>query len=199
MSFAEIRFPDSISFGSIGGPEFSTNIVELRSGYEQRNINWSQARLSYNIAYGIKTKSQLDELIKFFFARKGRAIGFRFKDWIDYSAIGENLGVGNGVTIEFQLKKTYISGCETYERKIIKPVFGTVRIYIDGIEILNGFSINVTTGIVKFNVAPAVGVLITADFEFDVPVRFNTDKLDINLQSLNSGKIQEIKIVEVRT
>ncbi|MFC1659357.1 DUF2460 domain-containing protein [Pseudomonadota bacterium] len=198
MSFVEVQFPNSIAFKSVGGPEFLTSIVELKSGYEQRNINWSQARLSYNIASGIKTKTQLDELIKFFLARKGRAFGFRFKDWNDYFVIAENIGVGDGSTTTFQLKKTYTNGSVDYERKITKPVPETVKIYVDGVKITNGFSINTTTGIIMFDTAPAMGLVITTDFEFDVPVRFDVDKLDVSLHNFNSGEVQEIRVVEVR-
>lgn len=81
MSFTEIRFPENISYGSTGGPEFSTDVVTTHNGCEQRNINWSRARARYNIAYGVRSSEQLTELITFFHARKGKAIGFRFNDF----------------------------------------------------------------------------------------------------------------------
>src|SRR5688500_4642354 len=110
MAFIEIRFPTDISYGSGGGPEYSTDIVITQSGYEQRNANWAQARASYNVAHGVKTQAQLDTLIAFFRARKGRADGFRFKDWTDYQATGQALGTGDGVQTGFQLVKSYSSG-----------------------------------------------------------------------------------------
>ena len=198
MSFVEVRFPESVAFESLGGPEFSTSIVAMNSGFEQRNINWSQARLSYNVAGGIKTKIQLDDLIKFFMARNGRAIGFRFKDWTDYSASGESLGTADGATVAFQLQKVYSSGGVNYVRTITKPVLGTVKVYADSVEVVSGWTVDTTTGIITFSTAPANGVVLTASFEFDVPVRFDSDKLDVSFQSLRSGNAKEIKLVEVR-
>jgi hypothetical protein len=184
MSFVEVRFPESVAFESLGGPEFSTSIVAMNSGFEQRNICWSQARLSYNIAGGIKTKTQLDDLIKFFMARNGRAIGFRFKDWTDYSVVDESLGTGNGGV--------------NYTRTITKPVSGTVKVYADTVEVTSGWSVSTITGVVTFDTAPANAVVLTADFQFDVPVRFDSDKLDVSLQSLRSGNAKEVRLVEVR-
>ncbi|OCA05721.1 TIGR02217 family protein [Wolbachia endosymbiont of Trichogramma pretiosum] len=95
MSFTEIRFPENISYGSTGGPELSTDIVTTHNGCEQRNINWSRARARYNIAYGVRSNEQLTELITFFQARKGKAIGFRFKDWSDFTVINQEIGIGD--------------------------------------------------------------------------------------------------------
>lgn len=110
MAFVEVRFPTDIAYGSAGGPEYSTDIVITQSGYEQRNVNWSQARARYNVAHGVKTQEQLDTLIAFFRARKGRADGFRFKDWTDYQATAQRIGTGDGAMTAFQLKKNYSSG-----------------------------------------------------------------------------------------
>jgi len=195
MSFAEIQFPNSIAFGSTSTPEFNTNIVTMKNGSEQRNINWNSCRLKYNVLNGIKTKVELMELISFFRARKGMAIGFRFKDWSDYSATSQILGTGDDSTTEFQLIKTYISGT-AYSRTITKPVSGSLSIYIDNIETTD-YIINSTTGIITFNTAPLNTQEIKADFEFDVPVRFNNDNLEISMDSLNSGKVKEIELIEL--
>src|SRR5262245_58420702 len=112
MAFHDIRFPDDISYGSSGGPNYSTDIVVTQSGYEQRNINWQEARARYNVAHGVKTQSQLDTLIAFFRARKGRAHGFRFRDWTDYEAAGQVIGTGNASQTQFQLTKQYVSGSQ---------------------------------------------------------------------------------------
>jgi uncharacterized protein (TIGR02217 family) len=199
MALIEVRFPTDIAFGSAGGPEYSTDIVITQSGYEQRNANWSQARARYNVAHGIKTQEQLDALIAFFRARKGRSDGFRFKDWTDFQAIAQNIGTGNGSTTIFQLKKRYSSGSVNEIRTISKPVAGTIDIYLD--EVLQspmGYTANTTTGAITFNVAPATGVAITANFEFDVPVRFDTDRLSAVLDSYGSRSWNDISLVEVR-
>lgn len=131
-SFHEIRFPDNIAYGAMGGPEFATTVVVTGAGHEQRNVNWADARGSWDVGTGLKSQQQLDQLIAFFRARKGKAYGFRFKDWTDFKATGQLIGMGDDGTTEFQLIKHYPSGSAVEVRSIVKPVFGTVVIYLDG-------------------------------------------------------------------
>lgn len=198
MAFIETRFPTDIAYGSAGGPQYSTDIVIMQSGYEQRNANWSQARAQYNVAHGVKTQAQLDMLVAFFRARKGRADGFRFKDWTDYQVTAQAIGTGNGSTTVFQLVKTYISGGITETRTISKPVSGTINIYLNAVLQNSGYTLDTTTGLVTFSTAPGNGVAITADFQFDVPARFDTDRLSATLDSYGSRSWHDIPIVEVR-
>jgi len=199
MAFVETRFPADIAFGSAGGPEYNTDIVITQGGYEQRNINWSQARARYNVAHGVKTKDQLDSLITFFRARKGRADGFRFKDWTDFNVIGQIIGTGNGVITQFQLVKTYSNGSITETRAIKKPVSGSLIVYLNGTQqSLSVYSVNTTSGVITFVTAPANGVNISVDFEFDVPVRFDTDRLSATLDSYGSHSWNDIPIVELK-
>jgi uncharacterized protein (TIGR02217 family) len=198
MSFVETQFPTDISYGSSGGPEYSTDVVISHGGHEQRNINWSQARARYNVAHGVKTKAQLDALIAFFRARKGKAIGFRFKDWTDYNVTNQAIGTGDGTLTQFQLIKTYSNGGTEEYRTIKKPVSGTVNIYKDSVLQTAGVTVNHTTGLVVFAAAPANGQVITADFEFDVPVRFDTDRLAATLDAYGVHTWQDIALVEVR-
>ncbi len=198
MGFVEDRFPSDISYGSSGGPEYATDVVISGSGHEQRNINWSQARARYNVAHGVKTKAQLDALIAFFRARKGRAYGFRFKDWTDFRATDAVIGTGNGSATQFQLVKKYTSGGVDESRMITKPVVGTVKIYKDAVLQSSGVSVSTTTGVVTLGVGPANGVVITADFEFDVPVRFDTDRLSATLDAYGVHSWQDIPLIEVR-
>ena len=198
MAFEEIQFPADISYGSSGGPEYSTDIVEIASGYEQRNSNWQQARARFNVAHGVKTKAQLDALIAFFRARKGRANGFRFKDWSDYSVTNGTIGTGDDITTTFQLVAKYTSGTVVESRDIKKPVAGTVTIYVDTVEQTSGVSVDTTTGVVTFTAAPVAGEVITADFEFDIPVRFDTDRLSASFDEYGSHSWRDIPIVEVR-
>jgi uncharacterized protein (TIGR02217 family) len=197
MAFVEVQFPTDISYGSAGGPEYATDVVASASGYEQRNINWSEARARYNVAHGVKTKAQLDTLIAFFRARKGRAIGFRFKDWTDYQAT-ETLGTGDGVRTQFQLIKTYSSGAVSETRTIRKPVVGTVQVFKNAVLQASGVSVDTTTGLVTFASAPTAGQVISASFQFDVPVRFDTDKLSSSLDAYGIHSWLDIPLVEVR-
>jgi len=196
--FEEIQFPSDISYGAAGGPVFSTDIVTTFSGHEQRNSNWQQSRARYNAASGVKTEAQWQVLIAFFRARRGKAVGFLYKDWSDYQGANEPIGTGDGSTAVFQLVKLYSSGSVAVSRDITKPVAGTVNIYVDSILQSSGVSIDTTTGIITFTTAPAIGAVITADFEFDVPVRFDSDELAISMDSFDAGSWNNISLIEVR-
>lgn len=199
MAFVEERFPTDIAYGSAGGPEYSTDIVITHGGYEQRNVNWSQARAKYNVAHGVKTQSQLDALIAFFRARKGRADGFRFKDWSDYKATAQAIGTGNGTNKIFQLVKTYSSGSIVETRTITKPIASTLAVYVNAIlQAGSAYALDSVTGKITFVTAPANGAVVTADFEFDVPVRFDTDRLSATLDSYGVNSWKDIPLVEVR-
>jgi uncharacterized protein (TIGR02217 family) len=205
--FHEVRFQAAIGFGSTGGPQFSTSIVELASGYEQRNVNWSQARARYNLGSGVKSENDLALIAAFFLARRGRAYGFRFKDFADYkssapsagvTALDQIIGMGDGVAVDFPLFKTYASGAETFVRSITKPVENTVIVALDGVEIASGWEVDLTTGVVTFDDPPGADVTVTAGFEFDVPVRFADDALDISAETFGAGQAPDIPIVEIR-
>ncbi len=207
MAFHEVRFPDDISRGARGGPERRTQIVELASGDEERNASWANSRRRYDAAYGIRRVDDLAAVVAFFEARNGRLYGFRWKDWADYksclpsgtpAATDQSVGTGDGATTDFQLVKAYASGSQTWIRTITKPVDGTVLVAIDGAEQTTGWSVDTTTGIVSFTTAPVSGATITAGFEFDVPVRFDTDTLDVTLDIERLGSITSIPLIEVR-
>lgn len=197
MSFLEIRFPESIAFNSSSILEFNTTIIKAKNGYEQRNINWNSNKMKFNIINGIKTKTELDELITFFRNVKGAGYGFRFKDFTDYQAENQYIGVGNGETKEFQLIKAYrVSDNIVYYRKITKPVISTVRVFINDIE-SKDFNIDLTTGLITLNTTPEIDSTIKASFEFDVPVRFENDIMEITMNSINSGNVKEIILAEI--
>ena len=207
MAFHEVRFPDNISRGARGGPERRTQIVELASGDEERNASWVNSRRRYNAAYGIRRADDLAVVVAFFEARNGRLYGFRWKDWGDCKSClpsgspaptDQVIGVGDGTTMAFQLVKAYASGSQTWARTIAKPVAGTVVVALDGVTQASGWSIDTTTGLVTFTTAPANGVAITAGFEFDVPVRFDTDQLDVTHDIERLGSITSIPLIEVR-
>ena len=199
MAFIETRFPTDIAFGSAGGPEYSTDVVITQSGFEQRNSNWEAARARYNVAHGVKTQTQLDTLIAFFRARRGKADGFRFKDWTDFKVTGQNIGTGNGTLTTFQLKKTYVNGSISETRTIVKPVAGSIAIYKNAVlQSGSTYTADTTNGQIIFTAAPASGVVITADFEFDVPVRFDTDHLSASLDNYGSHSWSNIPLIEIR-
>jgi uncharacterized protein (TIGR02217 family) len=207
MAFHEVRFPDNISRGARGGPERRTQIVELASGDEERNASWANSRRRYDVAYGIRRADDLAAVVAFFEARNGRLRGFRFKDWGDHksclpsrtpSPLDQPIGTGDGATTAFQLVKHYASGSQTWSRTIAKPVAGTVSVTLDGTEQLGGWSVDATTGAVTFDTVPAEGVAITAGFEFDAPVRFDTDMLDVTLDLERLGSITSIPLLEIR-
>lgn len=197
MSFLEIRFPESIAFNSSSILEFNTTIIKSKNGYEQRNINWNTNKMKFNIINGIKTKAELDEVITFFRNVRGAGYGFKFKDWTDYQVDNQYLGLGDGVTKEFQLIKSYrVSDNIVYYRKITKPVISTVRVFINDIE-SKDFNIDLTTGLITLNTVPEIDSTIKANFEFDVPVRFENDIMEITMNSINSGNIKDITLIEI--
>lgn len=210
MAFHEVRFPASLSLGSVGGPERRTEIVTLANGFEERNTPWAQSRRRYDAGLGMRSLDDLEMLIAFFEARQGQMHGFRWKDWTDFrscpasrepSALDQVIAIGDGATRTFPLSKTYRSEAQSYSRAIVKPVAGTVRVAIQGTPLVEtvGFEVDVTLGTLTFTDPPDVGVQVTAGFEFDVPVRFDTDRLVLSMASFQAGEVPSVPVVEVRT
>lgn len=198
MGFHEVQFPTDISYGATGGPGYATDIVQLSNGFEKRLAKWASARARYNVAHGIKTQAQLDALIAFFRGRQGRAYGFRYKDWTDYSVTGQQIAVGDDSTTLFQLVKAYSSGSQTTTRVISKPVSGSVAVYVDAALQESGLSVNYTDGTITFDSAPAAGEVISVDCEFDVPVRFDSEQLNATINHAGVFSWNDIPLVEVR-
>ena len=211
MAFHEVRFPTAISLGASGGPERRTEIVVLGSGAEERNQRWAASRRVYNAGYGVKTIVDLEAVIAFFEERRGRLHGFRWKDHHDFmscpatnapSATYQAIGTGDGITDSFQLVKCYGSAYAPWLRTVAKPIAGTVQIAVSGMPQTQGtdFVCDAATGIVTFDVQsiPPEGAAVTAGFEFDVPVRFDADRLEVNLDGFRHGSIPSIPVVEIR-
>lgn len=209
MGFHEIRFPANLSFGSVGGPERRTEVVTLANGFEERNTPWAHSRRRYDAGVGLRSLDDVEALIAFFEARRGRLFGFRWKDWSDYKSClpshevdfrDQIIGAGDGQTATFQLTKRYQSGLEDYVRPIVKPVRGTVRIGLSGdalVETVN-YSVDYQRGLVTFFEAPDIGAEVSAGFEFDVPVRFDTDSIQTSVASFQAGEVPTVPVVEVR-
>ena len=209
MGFHEAQFPTAISLGAEMALLRRTDIVRLSSGYEQRNTSWSGSLRRYNAGYGVTSLTQMREVIAFFEARRGPLHGFRWRDPFDYSSASaddvvtpfdQSLGLGDGATTVFQLVKTYAQGGETVSRVIAKPVAGGVRVAVDGVELSEGadFSVDATTGRVSFANPPGAGLPVTAGYQFDTPVRFETEELSFNLTSFAAGEAPNIPLIEVR-
>lgn len=209
MGFHNIRFPANLSFGSVGGPERRTEIVTLANGFEERNTPWAHSRRRYDAGVSLRSLDDVEALIAFFEARSGQLYGFRWKDWADYksckpsktpTAVDQLIALGDGDQLTFALSKTYFSGEVSYTRPITKPVLGTVLVAIDGdpkVE-TQEFDIDTATGIVSFPTPPDPGVRITAGFEFDVPVRFDTDRIQASVASFKAGDVPSVPVVELR-
>lgn len=211
MAFHEVRFPTAISLGSSGGPERRTEIVTVGSGAEERNQRWADSRRRYDAGYGVKRVEDLYAVIEFYEERRGQFHGFRWKDHADYksclptgtpSPTDQSIGTGDGAEDDFQLVKAYGSAYAPWSRTISKPVAGTVRVAVAGVEKTEGthWTVDTTTGIVTFDVGsiPTAGQAVTAGYEFDVPARFDTDQLTINLASFAHGDVPNIPVVEIR-
>ena len=209
MGFHEIRFPASLSFGSVGGPERRTDVVTLASGFEERNTPWAHSRRRYDAGVAMRSLDDIEVLIAFFEARRGQLFGFRWKDWSDYRSApsGREVGYGDqviakgdGVRTEFQIVKVYRSGPYEYARPILKPVQGTVRVGVEQDEMREGvdYVVDETTGVILFERAPDPDMSVTAGFEFDVPVRFDTDRIQTSMASFQAGEVPHVPVVEVR-
>lgn len=209
MNFHDVRFPASLSFGSIGGPERRTDVVTLANGFEERNTPWAHSRRRYDAGLGMRSLDDVETLIAFFEARRGQLFGFRWKDWADFKSSKASgkvsfrdqvIAVGDGETTVFPLVKTYRSGEFNYVRPITKPTAGSVRIGIEQDEMHEAvdYSVDEKTGLITFVQAPGETMAITAGFEFDVPVRFDTDRIQTSVASFQAGDVPNVPVIEVR-
>jgi uncharacterized protein (TIGR02217 family) len=207
MAFDNVRFPIAISRGMVGGPERRTDVVMTASGREERNARWANSRRKYNAGFGVKSLDDIHNVVAFFEERRGRLYAFRFKDHTDFkscapsrnvAATDQVIGTGDGATATFQLVKKY-GATRSYFRTIVAPVLGSILVSVNGVATTQ-FSADLATGLITFNVGnvPASGAVIAAGFEFDVPVRFDSDAIKINLAHFASGEIPEIPLIEVR-
>jgi uncharacterized protein (TIGR02217 family) len=203
VPFDDAPFPIEIGAEASVSPNYSTNIVTTASGFESRNANWSQARLRFDAGPGIRGDSELEALISFFRARRGPAVAFPFRDPYDHSsnsmtgvpsAIDQAIGIGDGARERFDLVKAYGSG---EERRITRAVPGSIRVAVDGVELVSGWTCE-PGGVIEFDSAPATGASITAGFLFDVPVRFAEDRIEVNRATFLAGEAPSVPLVEVR-
>ena len=210
-AFHEVLFPLDIALGAAGGPERATEIVTTLTGREERNTRLAHSRRRWDAGYGVTSLVQLASVVAFFEERRGRLTGFRWRDRLDHSSaapgtapgpLDQALGTGTGAQAQFRLVKTYGGAHAPYARPIAKPVGGTVRVAVDGAERTEGthYALDATLGTVTFFAGhvPGAGAAVTAGFQFDVPVRFDTDFLEVNLTAFEAGQIPRIPILEIR-
>jgi uncharacterized protein (TIGR02217 family) len=209
QGFHEVRFPLRLALGTSGGPVRRTDIVSLSNGRENRNRRWRDARRQYDAGSGVRSIDDLYAVLAFFEARAGQVYGFRFRDPVDFRsgppgraplATDQAIGTGDGATATFQLIKTYADAGGSTVRDIAKPVAGSLKVSVNGAVLATaGYTLDAATGRLTFarGQVPAAGALIRAGFEFDVPVRFDTDRIDVNLAAFQAGRIPTIPLVEI--
>lgn len=212
LAFHDVRLPDDIERGAIGGPMFKTRVLKLESGFEQRNIDWVNTRGEWDISYGMMNmdaavlQTAVHDVRDFFYARKGRAHGFRFKDWTDFqigdvanpTTDNQSIGLGDTIQTLFQVFKRYSSGGFDYDRTIKKLVSGQVVVLLDNVVQVSGFTIQLNAGTITFTSAPGAGVNVQVALEFDTPVRFDDDHFKITIETFQAGQIPPIPIIELR-
>jgi uncharacterized protein (TIGR02217 family) len=200
-----VVFPEHISKGSAGGPDWPAEIVMLGSGREERNTPHSAPLRSYDARYGVRRPNEAYEVLQLYYAAMGRLRGFRFKDWTDFrsgppatvpSAVDQALGSGDGVATVFPLAKRYSFAGNSFDRRITRPRSG-VLVAVDGAPIVSGFAVALGVGTVTFDAPPADGATLTWGGEFDVPVRFDCAMSQVEMSGPISG-IPSIFLKELR-
>lgn len=217
MAFHDVRFPLRLALGTRGGPVRRTDIVNLSNGREARNQRWRDSRRAYDVGSGIRSIADLYAVLAFFEARAGALHGFRFRDPVDFTsaspdvavtALDQVLGKGTGSQAKFSLIKTYadalpdplVDGAGGWQRRIYKPVAGTVLVAVNGRAAAStDFVLDASTGVITFAAGkiPVAGATVTAGFSFDVPVRFQLDRLDVSLEAFRAGRIPSIPLLEI--
>lgn len=208
MNFHEVQFPASLSFGALGGPQRRVDVVALANGYEERNTPWAHSRRVYDAGLGLRSLDDIEQVIAFYEARYGQMYGFRWKDWSDYksskpsaaiSRQDQQIATGDGVQTQFQIIKTYRSGGHVYARPITKPVKGSVQVAVEQDDKRDtiDYTVDDTTGVITFFNPPDPDTRVFAGYEFDVPVRFDSDSLLTNIASFNAGQVPDIPVREV--
>jgi uncharacterized protein (TIGR02217 family) len=198
----EIQFPTDLSRGAQGGDTWDTQIAALPNGNEQRNARRALSLGSWVVAFNNRDKAKFQQIRNFFLATKGPLHAFRFKDWLDYESDEQQScspATGNGSNKDFQLQKSYTvpAPLTAYIRTITKPVSGTVRVYVNGVEVVAGWSVNTATGVVSFVIAPTAGHTVKATYEFDKVVRFEDDEADSSIEMYNIYTWNQINLREV--
>jgi uncharacterized protein (TIGR02217 family) len=205
QAFDDIAYPFALGLDAGVTAEFSTTVATTASGFEHRSSLWSDARLHFDVGPGIRSEAELGDLIAFFRARRGAARGFRLRDPTDFSshgmtgtptAIDQLIGLGDGVTTRFALVKHYGPADDAQQRRITRPVAGSVVVSLDGLT-AGGWTVD-GLGSIEFAAPPAAGVAVRAGFLFDVPVRFAEDRLAVSGAAFAAGEAPSVPLIELR-
>jgi uncharacterized protein (TIGR02217 family) len=204
QAFDDVLYPLALGRDAGVSAEFSTSVAVTASGHERRGSHWSDARLHFDVGPGIRSEAELGTLIAFFRARRGAARGFRLRDPFDFSSNGmtgapsaadQLLGVGDGVTAPFALRKLY-AGPEAQVRRITRPRAESVVVSVGGVP--TSASTLEPGGWIALAEAPPAGAEVRAGFLFDVSVRFASDRLDVTGANFAAGEAPSVPLVEVR-
>ncbi|MGB0261765.1 MAG: phage distal tail protein, Rcc01695 family [Henriciella sp.] len=196
------EFPLALAFGARGGPQWKTDIIELASGAEIRNSVWKGSRRRWQVNTASAGLERIRLLVEFFEACNGPRRSFRFRDPFDHSSAvpgyeltpyDQVLMPGDGIAARFQLVKAYGS----YQRDITKPVAKSVRVGMNGEELLTGWQVEAETGQLMFSAPPPAGAQLTAGFQFDCMVRFEQDQIEVQTIAKNAGRVMSIGLIEV--
>lgn len=200
MIIDSVRLPIDIERGVVGGPQFNTMVLRTDGGVTSTNQAWTYPLYTGNVGYGVQTKENLNEVINFFYARRGRLRGFLFRDWSDYLLTpDEVIGTGDGVEHNFTITKTYADSVLPFTRIITRPVQSSLVVKDNGAVVSAGAYSVLSSGLLHFVTAPLAAHVITiSSGEFDIPVMFGMDKLDISMLIWSVGSIPTIPIQEVR-
>lgn len=142
------RFPDNIAFGATVGPTYLTAVNQVYSGRDARIVAWTQARIKFEVGRRCMKAADTATLDAFFRTVKGRAYGFRIKDWTDYTDGNVGVLTAQSTFAVYQLGKLYSNGALSETRLIQKPVAGTVVVTRNGSAYGGSYSLDTTTGLV---------------------------------------------------
>ncbi len=206
------RFPDEFKVGSSVGLEFNVDMIVAgrnsqsisrfkRSPYPVKKFNMSKVMLS---------GEDLTTLYNWIYAMGGPFTGFRLKDWTDYKSCDvysqpsfddtfQQQAPGIGLT-EFQLVKSYGLPGRVIQKPILKPVVGTVKIGVLGVEKeeFTDYTVDYNTGIVTMVVGG--GHTVNAGFEYDTPVIFQDADIDgvafVTQTATQAGSLRFIELLQ---
>lgn len=222
--FVDVYLPDQIlGYGFQSSPRWSTTITAVASGAEHRNRNWAHPLHRFTAPEGIRCWEDVEALHRMWMAFAGPLYTFPFRDPLDFASraltapqavppIAETdqvLGVGDGLTRTFQLRKAYTFGPLTYTRPIFHPILDSVLVAMNALPAdtaaptLPGgpytWDVDRLTGLVEFTPAPTAGVVITAGFLFDVEARFEgDDSYDGIVHAYQTAGFADLSFLEVR-
>lgn len=171
MAFIDTRLNSRYRYGFTGGPGWNTLEFKLMSGRSRRSKGWAMPHHRYTADYATFNEAEKNEMLHAFMVAGGSFSAFRFKDWNDWQATNEPLGIGDGTSAPVQLVKTYTFGPTTFTRTITLPLNAVV--YENGVP--KAVTVDPLTGLVTPTTPWTLGATLSADFEFDVRVTFGAD------------------------